>query len=200
MIANEKAADIKAVLVLICSLFVGLFGWLGVAVLLLVLAMFVDYITGTIAAKAAGEWSSAVARAGLRHKLGTILAVGAAAFADLGVNVALHTGATTVIFGGAAPPWPNCFVMIVVFWYLFTEVGSILENAGKLGAPIPPWLGKGISALKAKVNQTAGAAVPVPEDPWAEFNVTDDDVSGLGHSPAAPPKGKHEKPEEKQTE
>lgn len=199
MIANEKAADIKAVLVLICSLFVGLFGWLGVAVLLLVLAMFVDYITGTIAAKAAGEWSSAVARAGLRHKLGTILAVGAAAFADLGVNVALHTEATAAIFGGA-PPWPNCFVMIVVFWYLFTEVGSILENAGKLGAPIPPWLGKGIAALKAKVDQAASAAAPVPEDSWAEFNVTDDDVSSLDHSADAPPKGKHEKPEDEQTE
>jgi len=29
---------------------------------------------------------------------------------------------------------------IVLFWYIVSELGSILENAEKMGAPIPPLL------------------------------------------------------------
>ena len=42
---------------------------------------------------------------------------------------------------------------LVVIWYILTEAGSIIENAGALGAPIPAWLTKMIAALESKVDQ-----------------------------------------------
>ena len=43
---------------------------------------------------------------------------------------------------------------LVVVWYILTEAGSIIENAGEMGAPIPAWLTKAIVALRAKVDET----------------------------------------------
>lgn len=182
MTAQERATEIKGLLVAVFTFLTALWGWLGWAVLLLAFAMLLDYITGSAAARARGEWSSEVAREGLRHKLGEIIAVGAAAFADLGVQVALHSVDLLPLIGQTE--WPHCFTMIVVLWYFFTEVGSIVENAGELGAPIPSWLRKGIAVLQAKTGE-AGEAVSVPD-------------TGTG---GEQPKGKHEKAvEEPKTE
>ena len=40
-------------------------------------------------------------------------------------------------------------------WYLLTEAGSIIENVGKMGAPIPSWLGFAVSILKKQVDNAA---------------------------------------------
>ena len=42
---------------------------------------------------------------------------------------------------------------MVLVWYILTEVGSIVENAGAMGAPVPAWLAKAIVALKDKVDE-----------------------------------------------
>ena len=44
-------------------------------------------------------------------------------------------------------------VLVVAVWYIFTELGSILENAARLGAPIPEKLIRGIGKLKGKVDK-----------------------------------------------
>lgn len=143
----EKATDIKAFIAACIVALTALWGWLGWAIILLVLAMLTDYITGSLAARAKGEWSSEIARAGLRHKLGTVIAVGVAAFADLGVQVVVNSEIMVEQLRGFN--WPHGFTLIVTFWYFLTELGSIIENAGKLGAPIHPWIAKGIKVLKA---------------------------------------------------
>ena len=190
MTAQERATEIKALLVAVFTFLTALWGWLGWAVLLLAFAMVADYITGSAAARARGEWSSPVAREGIRHKIGEIIAVGAAAFADLGVQVALHSVDLLPVIGQVA--WPHVFTMIVVLWYFFTELGSILENAGELGAPIPGWLRKGIAVLQTKTGEAGEAVSGSDTDPKQDEQ----------------PKGKHEKaptygpavedPEEKQ--
>ena len=147
--STEKAYRLKALFTAGISFLTALWGWLGWAVFFLILAMLVDYISGSAAAKRHGEWSSAVAREGLWHKLGTVIAVGVAAFVDIGVQVALMSEAMVPALRGL--DWPHGFTLIVTFWYFFTELGSILENAGKLGAQIPPWLARGIAALKTNV-------------------------------------------------
>ena len=48
------------------------------------------------------------------------------------------------------------FCALVVVWYILTELGSIIENAGALGAPIPGWLKSAIAALQDRVDETAG--------------------------------------------
>ena len=50
-------------------------GWQGVMIVVWVVMMLLDYLTGTFAAVKAGQWSSAVARQGLWHKGGMIVVV-----------------------------------------------------------------------------------------------------------------------------
>ena len=110
-------------------------GWQGIMALVWVAAMAVDYITGTAAAMKEGNWSSAVARQGLWHKGGMIAVVIVALIADGALGMLcrqLPLGIT----------WTSILVPLVLAWYIMTELGSILENAVKMGAPVPAWLVK----------------------------------------------------------
>lgn len=149
MNAPDKATEIKALIAGIIAFFTALWGWVGWAVALFVFCMFADYITGSWAATANGEWSSAVARQGLWHKLGEIVALAVAALCDIAITVILNTAAAPML---GDFEYKNYFTLIVAIWYTFTEMGSIIENAGKLGADIPPWLAKGIALLKNKAD------------------------------------------------
>ena len=84
MNAPDKATEIRALVTLVIGFFTALWGWLGWAIVLFVASMAADYVTGTWAARARGEWSSAAARQGLWHKLGEIAALLVAALCDLG--------------------------------------------------------------------------------------------------------------------
>ena len=42
---------------------------------------------------------------------------------------------------------------MVVVWYTLTELGSIVENAVALGAPVPQWLQKTLAAAKDAVDK-----------------------------------------------
>ncbi len=154
MSAPERALELKAAITAVISAIVALLGWVGIAVAIMLICMILDYITGTWAAKAHGEWSSKVAREGLWHKLGEIVALLVAALADLGISVILSTAAAPLI---GDYQHKGYIVLVVAVWYIFTELGSILENAAKLGAPIPDKLIKGIGRLKKK----ADAADPI---------------------------------------
>ena len=154
MNAPDKATEIRALITLVLSFFTALWGWLGWAVALFIVSMAADYITGTWAARARGEWSSAIARQGLWHKLGEICALLVAALCDIAVQVVLHSAAAPLL---GENELPHCLTLIVAIWYTFTELGSVIENAGLLGAPIPAWLKKGIALLRDK---TAGGDGP----------------------------------------
>ena len=51
--------------------------------------------------------------------------------------------------------WPMALMPLVVMWYIVTEMGSILENAIKMGADIPSWMSKLLNAT-LNVVDTAG--------------------------------------------
>ena len=125
-----------------------LLGWQGVMALVWVLTMAIDYITGTAAAVKNGEWSSAVARQGLWHK-GSMIAV---------VVVAVIADCVMAIICEHIPiglEWTSIVLPLVLAWYIVTELGSILENAVKMGANVPSWL---VKLLKIGLNaiDTAG--------------------------------------------
>ena len=113
--------------------------------------MAVDYITGYGAAMKNGEWSSNIAREGLWHKAGCIFAVLVAGILDAVVGYLLGN------IHGLALPFEYTVIIcpLVVTWYLLMELGSILENVGKMGAPLPEFLKKMIAVLKDTVD-TAG--------------------------------------------
>ena len=160
MNAPDKALEIKAFFTAIIAFLTALWGWLGWAVVLMIGAMALDYVTGTLAARAHGEWSSKLAREGLWHKLGEIVALLVAALCDIAIEIILHSSAAPILDGW---DYGHYLTLIVALWYLFTEVGSILENAKKLGAPIPDWLIKGADWLKGKTEKAAPIAQQVQE-------------------------------------
>ena len=101
------------------------------------------------AALRAGEWSSKTARDGIWHKLGSVVAVIVAAILYTVIGHLLDN------VPGMELPFTYTVLLcpLVVIWYILTEAGSIIENAGALGAPIPAWLTKMIASLGAKVDQ-----------------------------------------------
>ena len=136
---NEKLVAIKATIVAAWTALGALLGWRGVMLIGWVVAMALDYITGSLAACKAGEWSSATAREGLWHKGGMITVVMVSALAD-GVMAVVANYLPLEI------SWPGLVLPLVTTWYILTELGSILENAVKMGAPVPAWL---VNILKA---------------------------------------------------
>ncbi|MCI6851302.1 MAG: phage holin family protein [Clostridiales bacterium] len=139
---NENLMTIKTAIVAGCTALGAFLGWKGVMLIAWVAVMALDYLTGTLAACKAGLWSSETAREGLWHKGGMIAVVIVAALADW----------IMVIVAAYIPigiQWPGIILPLVLAWYIITELGSILENAVKMGAKVPQWL---IKLLKASAN------------------------------------------------
>ena len=147
----ENVTRFKAALSAVLAAMTALWGWFGWLVLAWVVCMAVDYFTGYGAAMKTGEWSSNIAREGLWHKAGCIFAVLVAGILDAVVGYLLGN------IEGLALPFTYTVIIcpLVVTWYLLMELGSILENVGKMGAPLPEFLKKMIAVLKATVD-TAG--------------------------------------------
>ena len=167
MNAPEKATEIKLAISAIFALLTSLWGWVGWAVVVWISCVILDYISGSAAARANGEWSSEEAREGLWHKCGEIFAVLVAALCDIALVVVFKSSGIALPFDVGPIVTP-----VVLLWYIITELGSIAENAGKLGAPVPSWLKNSLKQYKEKIDDAAGEK---PPDEQPTF-----DVSGLG--------------------
>ena len=146
----DKASEIKAALTAAAAFGTALFGWVGWLIILWLLATALDYITGTCAAIYNRSWSSAAARQGLWHKLGSIFAVLVAAMCDIALNVVgdnLGIGVFDLACRCMIPP-------LVTVWYTFTELGSIVENAAAMGAPIPGFVKQLIVKVSSEAEDT----------------------------------------------
>ena len=145
----EQINGFKAALAALCAALTALWGWFGWVVVAWIGFMLIDYATGSAAALRAGEWSSKTARDGIWHKLGSVAAVIVAGILDVVIGHLLGN------VPGVELPFTYTVLLcpLVVVWYILTEAGSIIENAGALGAPIPSWLTKMIAALESKVDQ-----------------------------------------------
>lgn len=139
---NNVFLWIKATIVAAAGAFGAAFGWLGWLILAWVGCMVLDWISGSAAAAAQGNWSSAVARAGIWHKGGMIVVVLVAAVADCVLGMAVeHLPSLGIEYTVLVLP-------VILVWYIFTELGSIAENATDMGAPVPAWLTKLLAAGK----------------------------------------------------
>ena len=145
----EHVNAFKAALAALCAALTALWGWFGWVVVAWIGCMLIDYATGSAAALRAGEWSSKSARDGIWHKLGSVVAVIVAAILDVVIGHLLAN------LPGVELPFAYTVLLcpLVVIWYILTEAGSIIENAGALGAPVPGWLSKMIAALENRVDQ-----------------------------------------------
>ncbi|WP_050698013.1 phage holin family protein [Anaeromassilibacillus senegalensis] len=151
---------IKATITAACAAMSAWLGWFGWLVVAWAACMVLDYLTGSAAACRAGEWSSAIARDGLWHKAGAIVAVAASLLTDILVGLVVnHIPAISLPFA-----YTVLFCPVVIVWYILTELGSIVENAGKLGAPVPPFLARVITICKGSVDAAGDKISEEKED------------------------------------
>ena len=148
MDAPEKATEIKAAVTAIIAFITTLIGWKGIAVLIWLCCILLDYIAGSLAAKKENNWSSKIAREGLWHKLGEIFAVLVAALCDIALGVVIEGTGINLGFDISVFITP-----IVLTWYILTELGSIIENCGRLGAPIPKWFKQYVEKAKNTIDK-----------------------------------------------
>lgn len=133
-------------------------GVLYPVLMLLVVMMVIDYVTGMLASMresidhpgdTAYGWSSKKGLKGIIKKVGYVCVIAAAMVMDyIIMNVAgqagLQIGAKTF------------FGLLVAIWYILNEMLSIIENSGRMGADVPEWLRKYIATLKGTIDKEGG--------------------------------------------
>lgn len=133
-------------------------GWLGWLTVAFVMCMSVDWITGSAVAVKAGEWNSKTGREGLWHKTGSIIAVIVSALLDVVIGTVINNiPSITLSFSYTVLLCP-----IVIVWYILTEMGSIIENVGKMGAPVPKFLKRAILLFKGTVDSAGDSIFKEP--------------------------------------
>ncbi len=61
--------------------------------------------------------------------------------------------------------WPGVVFPLVLTWYIITEIGPILENAARMGAPVPKWLIKLMTVSRKAVEALGGTSTGEQEPP-----------------------------------
>ena len=102
--SNNTFLAAKAAIAAVCGAFTAAFGWLGWLVVAWAVCMVLDWLSGSAAAARRGEWSSAVARAGIWHKAGMLVVVVVAALKQAGaVQIATGSYVGTGTYGADHP-------------------------------------------------------------------------------------------------
>ena len=122
---------IKNILAGICAVLSFAFGqWDGLMIALIALIM-LDYISGVIAAAVKKQLSSAVGAKGIAKKIFMLLIVAVANIVDINV-----IGSGSILKN------------VTMIFYICNECISLIENAGRIGVPVPKKLMDVLEQLK----------------------------------------------------
>lgn len=149
----DSTTTIKAFLIALVAAGTAIWGWMGWLIILWVVCMVLDYVTGSAAARRNHEWNSSRAREGLWGKAGMIVAVIVAAIADIVLSLMLNMDGLQLPFHYSVLLTP-----VVVSWYTLTELGSMAENAVKMGGRVPKWIKKGLKIAADALDKAGEAA------------------------------------------
>lgn len=121
---------------------------------LLLVLMVIDYISGMAASAVEAidhpnddqyGWSSKKGAKGIAKKVAYLCVIAVSMVIDY---IVISTSGVL----GVSLPTNTMLSLLVSVWYLLNEALSIIENAGRIGAPVPGWLMKYIAALKNKID------------------------------------------------
>jgi len=138
---------------ILIDLFLKVFGKIEWVLILYFICMATDYISGTLVAIKTKKWKLGKSAFGVWKKMGSTFAVIAGAILDILIyTIRQHVNVNIFnLFEGYTP----IFCCLILTWYILTELGSILENTKKLGAPVPDFLLSGVIHLKGNINKSS---------------------------------------------
>jgi toxin secretion/phage lysis holin len=121
---------LSAVVSVIATTFVWLIGGIDVAILCLIVAMILDYISGVIKAYNTKTLSSAIGLRGILKKVGILIIVMLAVIVD---RVTINNGGIRTL---------------VIYYFVANDGLSILENLALAGLPIPKSLRDALKVIR----------------------------------------------------
>lgn len=124
---------IKKIIAAVCAVMGFVFGNMDGLMIALVALIVLDYISGVIAAAAEKKLSSEVGAKGIAKKIFMLLIVAVANIVDINVIGEGHV-----------------LKSVTMVFYIANECISLLENAGRLGVPVPKKLLDVLEQLRNK--------------------------------------------------
>lgn len=128
-----------------------------IPVMMLVVVMILDYITGMAVAWNSGGLSSKKGIKGIAKKVIYFVLVIVGMVVDWSIMYWLSTF-------GAGEVYKFSFGALVAFWLIMNELISILENLEALKVPVPSFLTKVVKRLKIAAEKTAETAEKESEE------------------------------------
>lgn len=122
---------VKGIMAAVCSVCGYVFGDMDGLMTALTMLIVMDYVSGVVAAAAEKKLSSAVGARGIAKKVFMLLIVAAANVADVGIIGEGHV-----------------LKSVTAMFYAANECLSLIENAGRLGVPVPKKLLDVLEQLK----------------------------------------------------
>lgn len=120
-------------------------GAISVPVVVLLIMMVVDYLTGMTAAWMHNKLSSKIGAKGILKKVGYMALIVVAA----GVDYLIWVGVAAVQVDVGYKMW---FGLLVAVWLIINEMISILENLSRMDVPLPDFLVKAIEKAKNSID------------------------------------------------
>ena len=141
-----KENVLKGVITLFLAAASVYFRELFIPLIVLIVVMASDWVTGIMSAWSTKTLSSRVGVKGLIKKIGYIFGVGVAIVVDFVIQQACaKVGLDLTGF--------YAFGLLVTIWLILNECVRILENLSEIGVPIPGFLKKVVERLKAKTEE-----------------------------------------------
>lgn len=120
-------------------------GALLIPVIVLLVTMVIDYVSGLTKAWVTAQLSSRIGIIGIIKKVCYLLIVCVGMVIDWIVCSALANAGITM-------PVSDIVALIVIIWLIINELLSIIENVAAVGVNVPKWLLKLIDRLKNTVD------------------------------------------------
>lgn len=133
----------------VSAVITGLLHYLGIVavpIIILIIAMIIDYVTGMMSAWLNAELSSKKGIRGIVKKISYLALVAVAMIVDWLICCGLQQINVDIKYS-------VFFAVLVAVWLIINELISVLENLSRMGVPIPNFLKKLINRLKNTVDE-----------------------------------------------
>ncbi len=147
------ANSIKGAITVFFAALAAYFANVAAPLVVLLIVVISDYITGLIKAYITRTLSSRIGFSGILKKLSYFVVVGVGMVVDYLISSGIkqiNTG-----FGGDL----SIVSIVIIIWLIINELLSILENLSDIGVPLPSFLRKLIERLLVTVEKKANEAI-----------------------------------------